>query len=79
VSLARAQFGHNGALFQPVPAIYLKNKFRDDSTHHIKDRDLILGSLSEEPNEFLAPRAGLELQYFYRKQPFGDKPKLTTE
>ncbi len=21
--------------YQPVPAIYLKNKFRDDSTHHL--------------------------------------------
>ncbi len=37
---------------QPVPAAkYLKNKFRDDSTHHTEDRDLILGSLGEEPNE----------------------------
>ena len=27
----------------------------------------------------LAPQIGLELHYFRRKQPFGDKPKLTTE
>ncbi len=25
---------HNPTTFQPVPAICLKNKFRDDSTHH---------------------------------------------
>jgi hypothetical protein len=45
-------------------------------------KDSNLRPLGEEPNDTaqkLAPQIGLELQYFYRKQPFGDKPKLTTE